>query len=51
MIIYINIYTYFIFQVETRTVISPLDANDNPPEFSVANIDGYSFFVFEVKQA
>ncbi|KAK3801950.1 hypothetical protein RRG08_064544 [Elysia crispata] len=36
--------------VETRTVISPLDANDNPPEFSVANIDGYSFFVFENKQ-
>ncbi|RUS73610.1 hypothetical protein EGW08_018633, partial [Elysia chlorotica] len=33
--------------VEFRTVISPLDANDNPPKFSVSSIDGYSFFVLE----
>lgn len=33
--------------VQTRTVISPLDANDNPPEFSVPSVEGYSFFISE----
>ncbi|GFO04280.1 cadherin-23, partial [Plakobranchus ocellatus] len=33
--------------VETRTVISPNDANDNAPRFSVSSLDGYSFFISE----
>ncbi|GFS25356.1 cadherin-23 [Elysia marginata] len=33
--------------VPIRTVISPLDANDNAPEFSVSSKDGYSFFISE----